>query len=134
MVWPVDDYTNKIHSALRCMFSLYPHLSFTKSQMAAHLVKGFGWLANPNERQSILLDKIIHTGITKLVQHNMVVLVKGATTIEKTWQHRKGMEVSGYTNITSEDAVLTNALAAKSIKNRAVGAKKLWELNHPQAA
>ena len=133
MVWPMDDYTNKIHFAMKYMFSSQSHLTFNIAQMRAHLQRGFSWLVTTNDRQSILLDKIISTGIRKLIQHNLVVQVTSKLSTERQWQWRKGAEVGSHTNITSEDSVLHNDKAAKAIKNRAVNARKLWALNHQTA-
>lgn len=133
MVWPVDDYTNKIHYGMKYMFQSQPNLSFNIKQMREHLQRGYAWLKELNERQSILLDKIISTGIKKLIQHNLVVKVTSNVSTESQWQARKGVADSGYTNITSIDAVAQSTDATKASKNRAVNAKTLWELNQKAA-
>jgi hypothetical protein len=132
MVWPQDDYTNKIHFAMKYMFSSQPHLTFTVSQMREHLQRGFKWLVTDNDRQSILLDKIISTGIRKLIQNNLVVLVTSKVSTERQWQHRKGAEVGSHTNITSDDDVAHTTDALKAIKGRAINARALWKLNHQE--
>ena len=126
----MDDYTNKIHGAMKCMFSLNPNLSYTVGQMESHLVRGFSWLANPTARQSIVLQMVISKGIGKLEQLGIVVKVTSKTSVERQWQSKKGVTLSGYTNITSIDAVAANSKVAAKIKGRSLNAKKLWELNH----
>lgn len=128
-VWPVENYTDKIHTALKAMFSLYPHLSFTKDQMLPYLVKGYPWLANPNERQTVLLKQIIKTGITKLVQSGKVKKVTSKVSVEDQWQATSGTADSGMINVTSEDSVAHSEAALKAINRRAVGARSLHKFN-----
>lgn len=132
MVWPHLNYTDKIHSALRYMFSAQPHLSFTSEQMKSHIVKGFEWLKNNNKKQDQLLDKIIKTGIQKLIQSGKVSKVTSRVSVDAQWQATSSVAESGYTNITSSDSVATSDDAKKAISRRAIGTKKLWELNKIQ--
>jgi len=130
MIWPVPNYTDKIHSALKMMFSLYPLLSFTKDQMLPHLVKGYPWLANPNERQTVVLKHIIKTGIQKLVQANLVKKVTSKLSVNDQWQSTIGVAESSMINITSEDSVAQTKEARNAIKRRSIGGRNLWKLNH----
>ena len=130
MVWPVENYTDKIHSALKAMFSLYPHLSFTKDQMAPYLIKGYPWLANPTERQSVLLKQIIKTGIQKLVQSGKVKKVTSKLSVDDQWQATSGASESSMINITSEDSVAHSEAALKAIGRRAIGGRSLHKLNN----
>ena len=132
-VWPVENYTTKIHSGIKIMFQLRPWLSYTISQMKESLVNGYPWLANPNERQTALLNKILKTGIQKLVQAGLVKKVHSNTTVESQWQSTGGVEGSGYDNVTSVDSVAATADAKKAIKHRAIGGRSLWRLNHKTA-
>lgn len=128
-VWPVENYTDKIHTGLKMMFSTYPHLSFTLNQMKAHIVKGYIWLANPNEHQSALLDKLIHTGIKKLIQTGKVKKVTSKVSVESQWQSASLLDNSGMINVTSEDSVAHSESALKAIGRRAIGGRSLWVLN-----
>jgi hypothetical protein len=128
-VWPVENYTDKIHSALKAMFSTYPHLSFTVDQMLPFLVKGYPWLANPSERRTVLLKQIIKTGITKLVQMGKVQKVHSKLTVDSQWQSAAAVAESGMVNITSEDSVAHTDAAKKAIGSRAIGGQSLWKLN-----
>jgi hypothetical protein len=132
MVWPVDNYTNKIHDAMKCMFSLNPNLSYTVAQMREHLVRGFSWLNNPNKRQAEVLEMIISKGIGKLVQRGVAVKVTSSTSVERQWQLKRGADVSGYTNITSSDSVAANDKVLAKIKGRSLNAQALWKLNNPE--
>jgi hypothetical protein len=134
MVFPIDNYTGKIHDAMKCMFSLNPNLSYTVGQMRQHLMRGFSWLNNPDKHQGEVLEMIISKGIGKLVQRGVVVKVFSKTSVERQWQFKRGADVSGYVNITSSDSVAANETVAAKIKGRSLNAKKLWELNHPQPA
>ncbi len=128
-VWPVENYTDKIHSGLKAMFSLYPHLTFTVDQMRAHIVRGYNWLANPNDRQTALLNKIIQTGIKKLIQANRVKKVTSNVSVESQWQAASAVADSGYVNVTSEDSVAQTDDAKKACERRAIGGRSLWKLN-----
>lgn len=130
MVWPVENYTDKIHSGLKIMFQLRNWLSFTIPQMKEYIVKGYPWLINPNERQSNLLDKLIKTGIQKLVQRGLVKKVSSNVSVEPQWQWAAAVEESGYDNITSEDSVAKTEEAKKAVGRRSIGGKKLWRLNN----
>lgn len=129
-VWPVENYTDKIHTALKAMFSLYPHLSFTKDQMLPYLVKGYPWLSNPTERQTALLKQIIKTGITKLIQTGKVKKVTSKVSVDDQWQSTAGTTDSGMINVTSEDSVAHSETALKAISRRAVGARTLHKFNN----
>jgi hypothetical protein len=132
-VWPVENYTDKIHSALKIMFSIRPWLSFTIPQMKDHIVKGYSWLSNPDERQTTVLNKIIKTGIQKWIQKGLVKKVHSSTSVEGQWQWSAAVEGSGYIDITSADAVATSQTAQKAASRRALGCKTLWRLNNIKA-
>jgi len=134
MVWPVENYTDKIHTGLKFMFQLRPHLSFTLSQMKEHLVRGYTWLANPTEPQTALLNKLITTGIKKLIQAGMVKKVTSKFSVESQWQWAATVAESGYTNVTSEDSVAHTDAAKHGAKRRALGGMKLWRLNNEKPA
>lgn len=129
MVWPVENYTDKIHSALKAMFATYPHLSFTVNQMLPFLVRGYPWLKDPTERQTVLLKQIIKTGIQKLVQTGKVKKVTSKLSVESQWQAASAVAESGMINVTSEDSVAHTPEALKAITRRAVGGQSLWKLN-----
>lgn len=134
MVWPVENYTDKIHQGIKFTFWNAPHLSFTREQLKASLVRGFTWLANPNERQSELLNKLVTTGVKKLIQKGIVKKVTSTVSVEPQWILSKTVEESGYTNITSDDSVAATEAAKKATERRAVGGRALWRLNHQQIA
>lgn len=129
-VWPVENYTDKIHSGIRAIFQLRPWLSFTIPQMREAVVRGYSWLANPTERQTILLDKLIKTGIQKLIQSGKVKKVLSVVSIEGQWQWASSVSDSGYINVTSEDSVARSEAAQKAIGRRALGGQTLWRLNN----
>jgi hypothetical protein len=129
MVWPVENYTDKIHTGLKMMFITYPWLSFTIPQMRQHLTKGYNWLANPTEAQTALLDKLIKTGIQKLIQLGTVKKVTSKVSVESQWQATAAVADSGMVNITSEDSVAHTEEARKAVKRRALGGKSLHVLN-----
>ena len=110
-------------------FVCYPWLSFTVVQLKQYLTRGYPWLNNPDERQSALLDKLIKTGIQKLVQSNKVKKVTSAVSVEPQWQAASTVAESGYTNVTSEDDVATTPAAQKAIGRRAIGGRTLFRLN-----
>ena len=128
-VWPVENYTDKIHTGIKAMFSLCPHLSFTIDQMFPYLVKGYPWLANPTEHQAVTLKRIIKTGITKLIQSGKVKKVTSKVSVTDQWQSTAGTADSGMINITSEDSVAHTEAALKAIGRRAVGARSLHKFN-----
>jgi hypothetical protein len=129
-VWPVENYTDKIHTGLKLMFQLRPWLSFTVGQMKDHIVKGYDWLANPNDRQNTLLNELIRKGIQKLVQRGMVKKVHSTTSVEGQWQWASSVADSGYTDITGADAVAKTPEAIKAAERRSLGCMKLWRLNN----
>jgi hypothetical protein len=129
MVWPVENYTDKIHFGLRMMFATYPWLTFSTGQMETHLVKGFNWLDNPNERQRLVLDKIIRTGIRKLIQAGKVKKVTSRVSVEDQWIAVANVADSGYTSVTSNCEVALTEEAKKASNRRSIGARKLWALN-----
>jgi hypothetical protein len=130
MVWPVENYTDKIHTGLAAMFTTYPWLTFTVGQMEMHLTRGYGWLTTETPQRKHLLDKLITTGIRKLIQTGRVQKVTSKVSVEPQWMAVKGVESSSYTNVTSEDSVATTEEARKAVSRRSVGVKKLWKLNH----
>lgn len=129
-VWPVENYTDKIHTGVKATMQTYSHLSFTLRQLRPYLERGYTWLKNPDERQSDLLDKIITTGIRKLIQAGKVKRVSSKVSVEAQWQWATTVAESGYTNITSDDEVAQNGDAQKATSRRAVGARTLWRLNN----
>jgi hypothetical protein len=129
MVWPVEGYTDKLHFGLKTMFSTYHWLTFTVTQMESHLVKGYKWLSVDDDRQKVVLKKIITTGIRKLIQAGLVKKVSSNVSTESQWIAVKGVENSAYTSITSQDEVALTEAAKRAIKGRAVNAMDLWRLN-----
>jgi hypothetical protein len=130
MVWPVENYTDKIHSGIKMMFQLRHWITFTIPQMKEHLVKGYPWLANPTTRQTELLDKIIKTGIQKLTQLGKVKKVTSSVSVESQWQWASDVvENDGFTNVTSEDSVAQTDEAKKAAGRRSIGGRTLWQLN-----
>jgi len=130
MVWPVENYTDKIHTGIKTMFQLRHWLTFTIPQMREHLVRGYPWLANPTARQTELLDKIIKTGIQKLIQSGKVKKVLSVVSVEPQWQWAADVvENDGFTNVTSEDSVAQTDEAKKAAGRRAIGGRTLWKLN-----
>jgi len=130
MVIPVANYTDKLHTGIRMMFKLYPWLSFTRPQMLDHLKHGYEWMADLDEKQVALVEKIITTGIKKMIQAGDVKKVTSKVSVEAQWTWAKSVEDSGYTNVTSSDSVATTEKAKKAIKGRAVGGRSLWKLNN----
>jgi hypothetical protein len=129
-VWPVENYTDKIHLGVKATLSLHSHLAFSIQQLLPYLEYGLTWLKNPNERQADLRNKLIQTGIKKLIQQGLVKEVKSNVSVEKQWQWAKAIADSGYTNITSEDEVATSDGILQKVKRRAIGARELWRLNN----
>lgn len=131
MVWPVENYTDKIHAGVKATMANYSHLSFTLHQLRPYLERGYVWLKSPNERQSVLLDQIIKTGLAKLVQLGMVKKVTSKVSVESQWQWSSKVAESGYTNITSNDEVAQTVEAKRAVGRRAIGGQTLWRLNKP---
>lgn len=129
MVFPVENYTDKIHTGVKATMANYSHLSFTLHQLRPYLQAGYPWLKNLTERQATLLDQIIKTGLAKLIQIGMVKKVTSKVSVESQWQWASKVAESGYTNITSEDDVAQTDEAKKAVNRRAVGGRSLWKLN-----
>lgn len=129
MVWPVEGYTDKLHSGINIMFSERPWLSFTTDQMLSHLTKGFKWLILETPRQKALLKQIIRTGIKKLIQTGKVQKVTSDVSVEDQWIATKNAKETGYTSITSVDDVAKTPSAKSAIRGRALNAVDLWRLN-----
>jgi len=129
-VIPVKNYTDKIHTGIKMMFQLYPWLTFTRSQMMGHLQKGYDWMRELDEHQKAVVEKIISTGIKKLIQSGQVKKVTSSVSVEPQWQWAGAVEVGGYTNVTSEDSVAKTDAARKAITGRAIGGRTLYRLNN----
>lgn len=131
MVFPVENYTDKIHVGVKVTMANYSHLSFTIHQLRPYLQAGYPWLKNLTERQGTLLDQIIKTGLAKLIQLGLVKKVTSKVSVESQWQWATKVAESGYTNVTSEDDVAQTDEAKKAVKRRAVAGRSLWKLNGP---
>lgn len=129
MVWPVENYTDKIHSGVKFTLQNYSHLAFSIEQIQPFLERGYPWLKNPNERQAALLNQLIRGGMTKLVQLGKVKKVSSRVSTEPQWQWASAVSESGYTNVTSEDEVAKTPEAQKAVTRRAAGGRSLWLLN-----
>ena len=129
MIWPVSNYTDKIHTGIKATFLTRPWLSFTIPQLRQYLERGWPWLANPTKHQAEVLDKIVKCGIQELVQLGNVKKVTSKVSVEPQWQATATVAESGMTNVTSEDEVATNELARKMATRRALGRKTLRRLN-----
>jgi hypothetical protein len=129
MMWPVENYTDKIHSGVKFTLQNYSHLSFTLKQLRPYLESGYPWLKNPNANQSVWLDQIIKTGLLKLIQLGKVKRVTSKVSVEQQWQWATAVASSGYTNITSDSNVAQTEDAKKAVERRAVGGRSLWLLN-----
>lgn len=132
-IWPIENYTDKIHTGVKATMASYSHLSFTLHQLRPYLERGYGWLKNPNERQSALLDQIIKSGLTKFVQKGLVKKIYSPVQVEPQWQWASRVAESGYTDVTSQDEVAKTPEALKGSNRRALGAKSLWRLNNEKA-
>jgi hypothetical protein len=128
-IFPVKDYTEKIHIGVRQSMVSNSHLSFTVAQLFPFLQRGYPWLKTLNERQETLLKQIIKTALTKLVQKGEVKKVFSTVQVEPQWQWASKVAESGYTNITSDDEIAQTDDAKKAIKSRSIGARSLWKLN-----
>jgi hypothetical protein len=128
-IFPVENYTDKIHTGVKFSMEKYSHLAFTISQLRPYLQAGYPWMKDLTERQINLLDQIIKTGLTKLVQLGKVKKVSSKVSVEPQWQWAAKVAESGYTNITSEDSVAQTDEAKKAVGRRALGANNLWRLN-----
>lgn len=129
MVWPVENYTDKIHSAVKITLQTYSHLAFSITQIRPYLERGYAWLKNPNERQSALLNQLIRGGMTKLIQLGKVKKVSSMVSVEQQWQWASAVAEGGYTNVTSNDEVAQTEEAQKAVGRRAAGGRSLWLLN-----
>jgi len=130
MVWPVEGYTDKIHTSLATIFATYSWLSYTKDQLISLLMKEFDWLNNPTDHQKKLLSKIVLTGIKKLIQSGAVRQVISKVSVSPQWIAVTTDDKNGYTSVTSQDEVAQTENAKKASTHRSIGARKLWELNH----
>ena len=129
MIFPVENYTDKIHTGIKAMFRSSPNLTFTVSQMKGHLQRGYHWLRKLTPQQDALLSKLIQTGIKKFIQTGIVKKVSSNVSVESQWQLASAVADSGYTNVTSDDEVAQTEEARKAAERRAVGGKSLWVLN-----
>ena len=129
MIWPVVNYTDKIHTGIKATFLSRPWLSFTIPQLRQYLERGWPWLANPTAKQAAVLDKIVKCGIQKLIQLGKVKKVTSKVSVEPQWQATSALAESGMVNITSDDEVANNELAQKMASRRALGRKALRRLN-----
>lgn len=129
MVFPEPNYTDKIHRGLNLLFHFRPWLSFTIPQVKEYLVKEYSWLANRTPAQEMLLNKLINTGIKKLVQNGSIKKVTSKTSVESQWQLTETAVDSGYTIITSTDEVASTPEALKAIKGRSISDRDLMKLN-----
>lgn len=129
-VWPVENYTDKIHTCLKTMFTLQKHLSFTKDQMRSHLIRSYIWLASNNATQQQLMDKLISTGIKKLIQAGIVKKVTSKLSVTDQWQYAEYVTQCGYTDITSSMAVAKTDAARKAALRRSLGGSTLHRLNN----
>ena len=130
MVFPIENYTDKVHYGIRMMFLTYPHLSFTIPQMKQHLSRGFELLKECNEHQNELLGKLVATGIKKQIQLGLAKKVTSNVSVESQWQATSGVSVSGMVNITSEDSVAKTDKARHAARRRALGGMTLHLLNN----
>ena len=129
MVFPVENYTDKIHTGVKASMARYSHLSFTLHQLRPYLQAGYPWLKNLTERQSTLLKQIMITGLKKLVQLGLVKKITSKVQVEPQWQWATTVAESGYTNVTSADDVAQTDEAKKAVSRRAIGGRSLWKLN-----
>lgn len=129
MIWPVDNYTDKIHSGVKMTMELNSHLSFTVNQLLPFLERGYTWLKNPNAQQAQWLKIIISKGLGKLIQMGKVKKVSSNVSVEGQWQWASAVANSGYTNVTSEASVAQTEEAQKAVGRRAISRKKLRQLN-----
>lgn len=129
-VFPIENYTDKIHFAVKASMSKYSHLSFTLHQLRPYLAAGYPWLKTLTERQAQLLDQIILTSLKKLIQLGLVKRVSSKVQVEPQWQWASKVAESGYTNVTSEDEVAQTEDAKKAVGRRALGGKTLHRLNN----
>ena len=128
-VFPVEGYTDKIQVGVKYMMEKHSHLSFTIAQLRPFLQSGYPWLKSLDERQGTLLDQIIKTTLTKLIQLGKVKKVTSKVSVEPQWQWASSVAASGYTNVTSEDSVAQTEEAKKAIGSRAIGGQTLFKLN-----
>ena len=128
-VFPIENYTDKIHTGLKVMFKACPLISFTRDQMKVHLQRGYPWLQTLTEIQSTLLNQLIVTGIKKLIQAGIVKKVMSKFSVDNQWQLAITVSASGYFNATSESAVAVTDEARKACERRAIGGRSLQRLN-----
>lgn len=129
MVWPVEDYTLKIHSALKATFDHFSHLAFTIQQLEERLVNGLSWLQIESDQQRQVLHRIIHTGVKKLIQLGKVVRVFSKVSVEPQWICSKTAAFSGYIVLTTDEQVAKSDVAKKFVSNRALNDRALWAMN-----
>ncbi len=131
MVFQAENYTDKIHTAVKYKMGEYSHLAFSIAQLRPYVQAGYPWLKNLNEHQRAILDKIIGTAMGKLVQLGLVKKVTSKVSVESQWQWASKVAESGYTNITNEDGVAQTDEARKAVGRRGIGGQTLWKLNQP---
>jgi len=131
MVFSAENYTDKIHVAVKYWMAERSHLAFSIAQLRPYVQSGYPWLNTLTERQQTLLDKIIGTGMGKLVQLGLVKKVTSKVSVESQWQWASKVAESGYTNVTSDDSVAQTDEARNAVKRRGIGGQTLWRLNQP---
>lgn len=130
-IFPVENYTDKVNLAVKMVMLRQPNLSFTVAQLRPGVRAGYPWLSGKlNERQASLLDQIIKTALTKLVQQKFIKKVTSHVQVEPQWQWASAVVNGGYINITSEDDTANTPEAMKNTGRRALGARALWRLNN----
>ena len=128
-IFPVENYTDKIHTGVKATLSRQSGISFTIAQIIPSLQRGYPWLAKLDERQTVLLRQLIKTGLTKLVQLGLVKQVFSTVQVDPQWQWASKVEESGYINVTSDDNVAQTDEAKKKVARRALGGRSLHRLN-----
>ena len=130
MVWPVQNYTDKINTGVKFTLQRATHLTFTKRQMVQSLERGFPWLADRDERQEALLNRLVCTAVKRLVQTGQVKKVKSHLSVEPQWMWASSVGTSSYTDVTSSDSVAQTEEARERVSRRSINAMTLHRLNN----
>lgn len=129
MVWPVENYTDKINGELTLIFKSQRFITFTIKQLEQCLLKKLDWLTVDTSHKKQILNKLINTGIRKLIQANKIKEVTSNISVEKQWIATDGINMSSYVILTEDVEVAKTDKAMQASSRRCIGFKKLQELN-----
>lgn len=134
MIFELDHYTDRIHAQMRFLFQ-NSHQAVNRANITDFVVRSLGLPKERTPRQEGILNKVIHTGIEKMIQLGEIDLVRSHMSTEREWLWHDYIEGSGYQSLLSTDNHnrARNMKALKLVKNRALSRKQLSKLNESKS-